>query len=192
LAGKKMDEDNIVNSLNELELRAYDIGNEVRVKIKDVLDARFMTFLILGQVFRSLKIYYILRKEYLSHKEWYEEIYVGKWKQKWPVGTKVGMIIDNDDMQRYTEIISKDFDQVMLVAHTQCLFSIMSVFSPLIKQSVVQLKYEFKGHQILKSDEDRLFRDQRDFIYAQCNRCGADVILKKSPINNDEYHIMDY
>ncbi len=64
--------------------------------------------------------------------------------------------------------------------------------SPLIKQSVVQLKCEFKGHQILNSDEDRLFKDQKGFVYAQCNRCGADVILKKSPIDSDEYYIMDY
>jgi hypothetical protein len=99
-----MDEHNIVNSLNELELRAYHMVNEVFDKIKDVLDARVTTFLMLAQVFRSLKIYYILRKEYLSHKEWYEEMYIGKWEQQWPVvGTR--MIINNDDMQRYTEII---------------------------------------------------------------------------------------
>jgi len=80
-----MDEHNIVNGLNQLELRAYDLGNEVFAKIKDVLDARVMTFLMLAQVFRSLKTYYILRKEYLSHKEWYEETYIGKWGQQWPV-----------------------------------------------------------------------------------------------------------
>jgi hypothetical protein len=120
-----MDEHNIVNGLNQLELRAYDIGNEVLAKIKDVLDARVMTFFMLAQVFRSLKIYYILRKEYLSHKEWYEEIYIGKWEQQWPVvGTK-SIVINNDDIQRYAKIITEDFDQVMLVAHTQCLFSII-------------------------------------------------------------------
>jgi hypothetical protein len=118
-----MDEHNIVNGLNQLELKAYEIGTEVFTKIKDPLDARVTTFLMLPQVFRSLKIYYILRKEYLSHKEWYEEVYIGKWEQQWPA---VGNIIINDDyIQSVTKIITEDFDQVMLVAHTQCLFSII-------------------------------------------------------------------
>jgi hypothetical protein len=121
---RKMDEHNIVNSLNQLELRAYHMANEVFDKIKDVLDARVTTFWMLAQVFRSLKIYYILRKEYLSHKEWFEETYIGKWEQRWPI-VRTNMIINNDLMQSYTELITKDFDQVMLVAHTQCLFSII-------------------------------------------------------------------
>ena len=35
------------------------------------------------------------------------------------------MILNDDDMQRYTKILTEDFNQVMLVAYTQCMFSII-------------------------------------------------------------------
>ena len=62
----------------------------------------------------------------------------------------------------------------------------------LLKQSVGQIKCEVVGHQILKSEEDRLFDNEPWMVYATCNRCGANVILKKSPKNDDEYYIVEY
>jgi hypothetical protein len=65
--------------------------------------------------------------------------------------------------------------------------------SVLIRQSVGQLKCEVVGHQILENEEDRLFdnQDPDGTIYTRCNRCGANLILKKSPKNQNEYYIID-
>jgi hypothetical protein len=45
---RKVDEHNIVNGLYQLELKANDTGSEVFAKIKERLDARVMTFLLLA------------------------------------------------------------------------------------------------------------------------------------------------
>jgi hypothetical protein len=61
----------------------------------------------------------------------------------------------------------------------------------LFKQSIGQIKCEVVGHEIVKSEEDRLFNNESDTIYTTCYRCGANVMLKKSPENKDEYYIVD-
>lgn len=76
--------------------------------------------------------------------------------------------------------------------------------SLLLKQSIAQVKCEFVGHQVLKTDEDRLFYDDDDdngndkadrihnHYYTTCYRCGAKVVLKKSQRSENEYYVAEY
>lgn len=66
--------------------------------------------------------------------------------------------------------------------------------SPLVKQSVLQVKCEIVGHTVSKQVEDKLFNDRKngDKLYARCSRCGANVLLKINPEKNDEYFLKEY
>jgi hypothetical protein len=74
----------------------------------------------MAQAIRSLKIYLILKKEYLDRLEWYVETYLSKYKQQWPVtGGKASQIINDH------RVLTKEFNEVMLMGYTQILFSIV-------------------------------------------------------------------
>jgi hypothetical protein len=108
----------LIDELNKLEKRSYDIGNDISHNIanKHVNDIRFRTFFNLAQVLRSFKIYFILKEEYLKNREWYVETYLSKWGQSWPV---IGQVIKDYN------ILNHDFDHVMLIGYIQVLFSII-------------------------------------------------------------------
>jgi hypothetical protein len=63
----------IIN-LKELEKHAYKTNIKIQTQINnEISDARVSTFYFMSQLIRSLKIYLILKKEYLDHREWYIE-----------------------------------------------------------------------------------------------------------------------
>jgi hypothetical protein len=114
-----------IKRLSEMEQEAYRVGITIQQKLSDqaVEDARPSAFYKLAQLFRSCKIYFILREEYLQHEEWYIMTYLQKWHQAWPTSAIVGgkkLVHHNDH-----SIINKDFDQVMSIGYIQTLFSIM-------------------------------------------------------------------
>jgi hypothetical protein len=112
----------IVNKLNELENRNYNIGSKISQTIHNMHpnDVRFIVFYNFAQLIRSIKIYFILKEEYLKERQWYIEIYLQKWGQSWPVTAgRLGTILSDHTIQ------NSDFDQVMLIAYTQILFSII-------------------------------------------------------------------
>jgi len=120
-----MNDGELVRKLMELEDRTYNSGNDILRKISAYTetsdyDARASSFYILSQLLRSLKIYFILKAEYLSDRDWYVNTYLQKWQQHWPVvGGKYGLIVNDH------EILNKDFDQVMLTGYIQLLYSII-------------------------------------------------------------------
>jgi hypothetical protein len=95
----------LIDKLNELEKRSYNIGNDFSRNIanKHVNDIRFRAFFNFAQVLRSFKIYFILKEEYLKHREWYVEIYLSKWGQSWPV---VGDQIIDSGFRLFTQTIN--------------------------------------------------------------------------------------
>lgn len=62
-------------------------------------------------------------------------------------------------------------------------------YNLLLKQSFGQIKCEVVGHEIAKSEVDKLF-DNNNTISSTCDRCGASVILR--PKNENEYYIEEY
>lgn len=116
-----MDESSAVRQLNKLERRTDAMGNSILCKITNHRgqDARASTFYILSQLIRSLKIYFILKSEYLN-RDWYINIYLNRWKQQWPIiGGSYGVVINDH------EILNKDLHQVMLGGYIQLLYSII-------------------------------------------------------------------
>jgi hypothetical protein len=123
----------LIDKLNELEKRSYNIGNDFSRNIanKHVNDIRFRAFFNFAQVLRSFKIYFILKEEYLKHREWYVEIYLSKWGQSWPVvGDQIGQIVNDHN------ILNHDFDHVMLIGYIQVLFSIIDSGFRLFTQTI--------------------------------------------------------
>ena len=86
-----------INELKELEQLAYRTSIKIQTQINsEIRDARVSTFYFMAQAIRSLKIYLILKKEYLDHQEWYIETYLSKYKQQWPItGGKVSQIVND-------------------------------------------------------------------------------------------------
>ena len=126
-----------------MEQEVYRIAITVQQKISGqaVGDARPSAFYKLAQLFHSYKIYFILKEEYLQHRQWYVNIYLEKWRQAWPTSATVGgksLVHHNDH-----HLLNKDFDQVMLIGYTQTLFSIM--------ESRFRLFVEELGHLLHKS-----------------------------------------
>jgi hypothetical protein len=117
-----MNESYSVESLKQLEKRTDSIGNDIMRKIVNTSnqDARASTFFILSQLIRSLKIYFILKSEYLDNREWYIDIYLKKWEQQWPViGGKYGVVMNDH------ELLNSDLHQVMLGGYIQLLYSVI-------------------------------------------------------------------
>jgi hypothetical protein len=69
---------------------------------------------------RSFKIYLILKKEYLDQRDWYIETYLSKYEQQWPVASgRIGQRINDHN------VLTNDFNLVMLIGYIQILFSIV-------------------------------------------------------------------
>ena len=67
--------------------------------------------------------------------------------------------------------------------------------SMLIKKTK-QMSCSIVGHDITEDEEDRLYRTPTDLegirkIESKCNRCGACLLLKVNPTDEDEYLITD-
>jgi len=63
-----MNEHAFISQLKELEQRAYSTGIKIQTKINnEIRDARVSTFYFMAQVIRSLKLYLVLKIEYLDH-----------------------------------------------------------------------------------------------------------------------------
>jgi hypothetical protein len=75
----------------------------------------------MAQAIRSLKIYLILKKEYLDRRDWYEKTYLLKYKQQWPAGVAGKTLQTIEDHN----VLTRDFNEVMLVSYTQILFSVV-------------------------------------------------------------------
>jgi hypothetical protein len=110
-----------INELKDLEQKAYNTGNKIQRQINNaVYDARVSTFYFIAQAIRSIKIYLILKNEYLDDRQWCIDTYLSKYKQEWPVtGGKIMQIINDHN------VLTKEFNEIMLVAYSQILFSIV-------------------------------------------------------------------
>ena len=62
----------------------------------------------------------------------------------------------------------------------------------LLKQSFKQIKCEVSGHLISQGIQVKLFNERPQEDYVECERCGAELLLKVNPKNKDEYFITDY
>jgi hypothetical protein len=61
-----------INELRELEQLEYRTSIKIQTQTNsEIRDARVSIFYFMAQAIRSLKIYLILKKEYLDHQEWY-------------------------------------------------------------------------------------------------------------------------
>lgn len=111
----------IINELKDLEQRAYKTSIKIQSQIKNnILDARASTFIFLAVAIRSFKMYLILKKEYLDDRQWYIDVYLKKYRQQWPIsGGKIGTIINDHN------VLTNDFNMVMLIGYTQILYSIL-------------------------------------------------------------------
>ena len=116
-----MDDLTFIKELRELEQRAYEIGAKIQSKINnDVLDARVSTLYSMATAISSFKIILILKKEYLDDRQWYIDIYLTKYEQRWPVAGGRSRQIVNDH-----NVLTNDYFMVMLIGYIQILFSIL-------------------------------------------------------------------
>src|SRR5687768_15870559 len=105
-----MEERDIVDKLYELESNSYKIGNEFIKKISNNRnDARITTFYLFAQVIRSIKLYFILKSQYLDSRDWFVETYLSKWNQHWPYSSNGNAIFLINDHT----ILTNEFNQVM-------------------------------------------------------------------------------
>lgn len=116
-----MDDLTFIKELREQEQRAYEKGIKIQSQINnDVLDARASTLYFMAIAIRSFKIFLILKKEYLDDRQWYIDIYLSKYEQRWPVaGGRSGQIINDHN------VLTNDYFMVMLIGYIQILFSIL-------------------------------------------------------------------
>lgn len=132
-----------INELNELEQLAYRTSIKIQTQINsEIRDARVSTFYFMAQVIRSLKIYLILKKEYLDHQEWYIETYLSKYKQQWPITAgKVSQIVNDH------RVLTKEFNEVMLMGYPQILFSIVESKFRLFQMTIDPNALKGKSHE---------------------------------------------
>jgi hypothetical protein len=115
-----MNEFTFIDDLKDLEQHAYDTGNKIQTQINNpAYDARVSTFYFIAQVVRWVKIYLILKDDYLDDPKWYKNIYLSKHKQQPPEIRQVTIPIDPH------KVLIKEFNEVMIVAYSQVLYSIM-------------------------------------------------------------------
>ncbi|HEU4445450.1 MAG TPA: hypothetical protein VFR94_12330 [Nitrososphaeraceae archaeon] len=69
---------------------------------------------------RSFKIFLIQKKEYLDDRQWYIDICLSKYQQRWPVsGGRSGQVVNDHN------VLTNNYFMVMLIGYTQILFSIL-------------------------------------------------------------------
>jgi len=126
-----------IDHLKNIEQKAYDAGKRVRTEIKNPnndYDARVSTFFFIAQVVRWFKISLIFKNEYLNNPlnpHWYNKIYLSKYRQRQPEigyvpfqGIK-GRGLLMPEINDYRLILINEFEDVMRVAYSQVLYSIM-------------------------------------------------------------------
>lgn len=139
LSVSMIEDSEYIEHLKVIELIAYDAGKNVRTQItkhknRYEYDARVSTFYLIAQVVRWFKLSLIFKKETLENPRlphWYNNIYITKEKQPHPEigyvpfkGEKGrGLVIP--EINDYRLILIKEFKDVMRVAYSQVLYSIM-------------------------------------------------------------------
>jgi hypothetical protein len=128
-----------IDHLKNIEQKAYDVGKKVRTEItnsenKYVYDARVSTFFFIAQAVRWFKISLIFKVEYPNNPlnpHWYNNIYLSKYEQQPPEigylpfqGIK-GSGLLMPEINDYRVILINEFDDVLRVAYSQVLYSIM-------------------------------------------------------------------
>jgi hypothetical protein len=108
-----------------MKQEAYETAITIQRRLSNEAkgDARPSAFYKLAQLFHSSKIYFILNEEYLQYRKWYDETYIKKWNQRWPIAANV----DTKNIRTLDDhkLLNNDFYQVMLIGYTHTLFSIM-------------------------------------------------------------------
>jgi hypothetical protein len=131
-----MKDSDYIRHLKIIEQMANDVGKYVRTEIRNsknkyVYDARVSTFFLIAQVVRWFKISLILKEECLNDPRWYKTRYLLKHEQQQPEigyvpfkGEK-GRGLMMPEINDYQLILIKEFKEVMRVAYSQVLYSIV-------------------------------------------------------------------
>lgn len=68
--------------------------------------------------------------------------------------------------------------------------------SLLIKKSIGQVACAVVGHSVTEAEEDKLYRKPTDLegirtMKSTCERCGAELLLKVDPTDEDSYFVTE-
>jgi hypothetical protein len=110
-----------ISDLKDIEQKAYNAGSKIRTIIKNpIYDVRVSSFYFVAQAVRWFKVYLIIKDECLDDPHWYNDIYLSKFGQQRPEIGQIVFGIVNDH-----KVLVDESNQVMIVAYSQVLFSII-------------------------------------------------------------------